>query len=497
MCMDLVVDFFRDGNAVVMLLINIAAIVEKADETILPAVYREMGDSFHASPSALGALTLVRALVQSLSFPLAALAAIRYNRVSVVACGALLWGIATAGVGFSITYAQVAFWRAVNGVGLALVVPAIQSLVADAVVEEERGMAFGWLQMMTNMGGILGSTVGVLMAGTAVAGVSGWRVAFLSLAVISVLIAALLQSSAHLLVSQAPPGRQPEDRSEGSAGKKPIMPWAESARRVLADTKHVMGIPTFQIIVAQGVVGSFPWAAMAFTAMWLELIGFSNGMVALLLGSFSLCTCFGGLFGGWFGDRMERILPSVGRILCSQISSGIAIPMSAILLLVLPQSPSWSLLFFIVLSTMGFLISWNAASTNNPIFAEIVPEERRTSVYAVDRCLESVLAAFAPPTVGYLAENWFGYSNQGKTVSDHDKALALSQGLFVTIAIPFVICCLVYSLLYKTYPKDKKLGQGNVIEVGRLRLLDSLESPDDLNPSERDEGKPAQHETYH
>jgi hypothetical protein len=37
---------------------------------------------------------------------------------------------------------------------------------------------------------------------------------------------------------------------------------------------------------------------------------------------------------------------------------------------------------------MGLLISWNAPATNNPIFAEIVPERLRTSIYAFDRCFE-------------------------------------------------------------------------------------------------------------
>lgn len=40
-----------------------------------------------------------------------------------------------------------------------------------------------------------------------------------------------------------------------------------------AAAKSVVKVSTFQIIVAQGIIGSFPWTAMVFFTMWFELIG--------------------------------------------------------------------------------------------------------------------------------------------------------------------------------------------------------------------------------
>ena len=51
------------------LLINLAAIMERMDEQMLPAVYSEVGRSFGASPSDLGMLTFARAAVQVLCSP--------------------------------------------------------------------------------------------------------------------------------------------------------------------------------------------------------------------------------------------------------------------------------------------------------------------------------------------------------------------------------------------------------------------------------------------
>jgi hypothetical protein len=66
-----------------------------------------VGLALGVSVTALGSLTLCRALVQALSFPLAAYASARYDRASVVAVGAFLWAAATFLVAISRTYLQV------------------------------------------------------------------------------------------------------------------------------------------------------------------------------------------------------------------------------------------------------------------------------------------------------------------------------------------------------------------------------------------------------
>lgn len=139
-----------------LVLVNFAAIMEKADEALLPGVYREVGLALHTSPTGLGSLTLLRSLTQAACFPVAAYLAVHHNRAHVIALGAFLWAAATFFVGISTTFLQIAVSRALNGIGLAIVVPAIQSLVADSTDEGNRGLAFGWLQLTGNIGSILG-----------------------------------------------------------------------------------------------------------------------------------------------------------------------------------------------------------------------------------------------------------------------------------------------------------------------------------------------------
>jgi hypothetical protein len=141
---------------------------------------------------------------------------------------------------------------------------------------------------------------------------------------------------------------------------------------LMKEAKSVIKIPSFQILVAQGVSGSFPWSALSFATLWLELIGFSHMTTALLWSLFIVAVSFGGLLGGWMGDNLSQKFPNSGRIMLSQISSGSAVPLAAILLLGLPDDPSTAVMHGLVLFIMGLCISWNGAATNKYVSTNVL-----------------------------------------------------------------------------------------------------------------------------
>nr|CAD1826357.1 unnamed protein product [Ananas comosus var. bracteatus] len=415
----------RGGGWRTLWVVNAASIMERADEALLPAVYKEVGAALQATPTGLGSLTLLRSIVQAACYPLAAYMASRHNRAHVIALGAFLWAAATFLVALSQTFLQVAISRGLNGIGLALVTPAIQSLVADSTGDNTRGSAFGWLQLTGNIGSIIGGFFALMLASTTIMGIAGWRIAFHLVAIISVLVGILVRLFAV----------DPRFSDGSNSNSKPVQPKSarEEAKELIKEAKAVMQISSFQIIVAQGVTGSFPWSALSFAPMWLELIGFSHEGTSVLMTLFSVAS-----------------------------SIGSAIPLAAVLLLALPDDPSSGVAYAIVLFIMGLSTSWNAPATNNPIFAEIVPEKSRTSIYALDRSFESILASFAPPMVGILAQHVYGYKpvpsgeaeKNGLTI-DRENAASLAKALYTAIAIPMTLCCSIYSLLYCAYPETE------------------------------------------
>jgi predicted MFS family arabinose efflux permease len=98
---------WKNASSRTLLMVNLASIMERADEALLPGVYREIGLALQASPAQLGSLTFVRSLVQAICGPLAAYASVHHNRANVIAVGAVLWALATFFVGISVTFTQV------------------------------------------------------------------------------------------------------------------------------------------------------------------------------------------------------------------------------------------------------------------------------------------------------------------------------------------------------------------------------------------------------
>ncbi|XP_017969843.1 PREDICTED: uncharacterized protein LOC18611582 [Theobroma cacao] len=464
------------SETLTLVLVNLAGIMERADESLLPGVYKEVGAALHTDPTGLGSLTLFRSIVQSSCYPLAAYLAMHYNRAHVIALGAFLWAAATCLVAISTTFLQVAVSRGLNGIGLAIVIPAIQSLVADSTDDSNRGMAFGWLQLTGNIGSILGGLCSVLIASKTIMGIPGWRFAFHLVWVISVVVGILVR-----LFANDP---RFSDSDTGAKEQVAHKSFSLQLKDIIEEAKSVMRIPTFQIIVAQGVSGSFPWSALSFAPMWLELIGFSHETTAFIMTLFVISGSLGGLFGGRMGDILAKRLPNSGRIILSQISSGSAIPIAAILLLALPDDPSTAFMHGLVFFIMGLCISWNAPATNNPIFAEIVPEKSRTSIYALDRSFESILASFAPPIVGILAQHVYGYkpipkgsSDSIEIETDRENAESLAKALYTAIGIPMAICCSIYSFLYGTYPRDRERARMQALIESEMRQLEENNSP--------------------
>lgn len=364
-----------------------------------------------------------------------------------------------------------------NGIGLAIVLPAIQSLVADSTDDSNRGMAFGWLQLTGNIGSILGGLVSVLIASKTIMGIPGWRFAFHLVWVVSVVVGILVRIFANDPRFSDTDNGAKEHQVERKS-------FSLQLKDIMKEAKSVVRIPTFQIIVAQGVSGSFPWSALSFAPMWLELIGFSHETTAFIMTLFVVSGSLGGLFGGWMGDILAKRLPNSGRIILSQISSGSAIPIAAILLLALPDDPSTAVMHGLVFFIMGLCISWNAPATNNPIFAEIVPEKSRTSIYALDRSFESILASFAPPIVGILAQHVYGYKPIPKGSSDsigietdRKNAESLAKALYTAIGIPMAICCTIYSFLYCSYPRDRERARMQALIESEMQQIEDDNSP--------------------
>jgi MFS family permease len=184
----------------------------------------------------------------------------------------------------------------------------------------------------------------------------------------------------------------------------------------------------------------------------------------------------GSLLGGLIADQISKIYPHSGRIMCAQFSAFMGIPFSWFLLKGIPQLVSSYFTFGATLFLMGLTISWNATAANGPMFAEVVPAEHRTMIYAFDRAFEGSFSSFAAPLVGILSEKIYGYDSKSvdPVSGSAREALALSKGLLSMMAVPFGPCCLFYTPLYHFFRPDREHARLATLKEGGREDVRSL-----------------------
>eukprot|EP00884_Botryococcus_braunii_P012902 jgi/Botrbrau1/21612/Bobra.43_1s0016.1 len=432
-------------------LINLASVMERCDEQILPAVYAFIAKSWKATPTELGMLSLARALVQALSSPIGGVAGHMMNRVVIITAGCLIWGTMTGIFATCNSIKAGALVWAVNGLGLAFVIPTGQSLIADYYVCSARGRAFGFLFLTSALGAMLGSLFGTTSGGRMIAGLEGWRVCFWAVATMSILIGLLTASF----------GTDPRYKSKWNRKDGPP---SLSLTVLLQEMGYILRLKTFLIIILQGVMGSIPWQGMVFFTLWLQLKGLPDAAAAGVYAMFLTGTAFGGALGGYLGDRASVISPNHGRIVVSQISVAMGLPMSVLIIKGLPYGGTMPVVVMHLLTFLffGLVKSWAGPACNNPIFAEIVPPRLRNLIYACDRCFEGALAACAAPLVGLIAQHYFGFKGTAEVTRDPardlPRARALGNALLLFMIVPWTFCLLAYSGLHFTYKRDKLIS---------------------------------------
>ncbi|CAD7698676.1 unnamed protein product [Ostreobium quekettii] len=483
------------------LVINLTAIFEWADLVILPAMYDNVSRAFDdASPRQMGQLSTARGVVQALSSPIGGALGHFNDRISIIVAGCVIWGVMTMVFGTLSSLALATLVWSLNGFGQSLVIPNSQSIIADYYPAKARGRAFGTIYFTQSVGEILGSLYAVSLGSRQVGPVDGWRFVMFTFAIFSALTAFANWAFARdPRAFASPPGREgvemgeigettvdetPIDEGDGESNKDaddgvggkveedsreggkdgengPARAARVRSEELLGMFWSVLKIPTFCIIILQGVVGSMPWKGlMGFFILYFQLMGMTDVQAWQAYSAFLVGTAFGGLLGGWVGDAAAKISPDHGRILACQFSVLSGLPLTAILFRWMPSNaaPATVAGYVLICFVYGLLISWAAPACNNPIFAEIVPAERRSVIYAFDRCLENAIASLANMWVGAASEVYGfqgGASRSGDPQKDAENSRALGMAMLVFSVVPWSLCFLFYMGLHYTYPRDK------------------------------------------
>ena len=447
---------------------NIANVVNAADAQLFPSLYAQVQSTLGLDLLQLGLITGARTFAQSIFTPLWGWWSDKYSRKRVLAAGCFFWAISTFLMAFSMQYIDLFIFRLLTGIGLAVIVPTAQSLIADYYPPEERGKAFGLLGLTGVIGVIIGTIFATaLVTGTKyIFGIDSWRFVFVIWGILSVIVGILV-----LILAKDPI----RGEMEPELAKTITREKAEEYKIKKSDIKKIIKNRTFLLIVLQGIVGSIPWNGILFMIIWFQYIGFDPLTAGLMFSLIAIGAAFGSVLGGWLGDKAAKWNPEKGRIMIAQISVFSGIPLTLVLFYIIPMHPTSLVLYIIFGALTGLLITWCGGGCNNPIFSEIFEPEIRGTAFSLDRLLEGSFAALGTILVG-LAAAFYGYQTPplGTDISSLPEAIrirnmtALAQGMFLVAIIPWTLCLIFYTLVYKTYLKDSEEIRKILAQRGKI-----------------------------
>jgi len=257
---------------------------------------------------------------------------------------------------------------------------------------------------------------------------------------------------------------RPEAEAPAAAGRRGA---CAAVVEELAELLSFFSIPTFGVMIMQGIFGTIPWSVMGNMTLFFQLTGQSDARAAVLTGEQAVTGAFGNLLGGLIADKLASRFGYHGRPLSAQITVSLGIPIIWLIFMGVPPGQGTFVVYFLLIAGFGLLGSWAQSGTNFPILSEIVPANARSRVMAWECALENSIAnALGPPVVAFLATECFGYTfgaESGDSGPSAESAAALGKAMTVVICGPWAVCLAAYSLLHWSYPRDvRRLAQGQV-----------------------------------
>jgi MFS family permease len=212
----------------------------------------------------------------------------RFDRTKLLALVVVAGEIPCAATYFCDSYEQLFVCRILTGISIGGAPPLVYSLLGD-LVEAKRRPAFAGL-LLTAMG--FGILLGQVLAGLS-SPYTGWRFPFLVVALPNVLIVLLFLCTVR------------EPRRLGRAS-------SSSSKRALRAYAALLKTRSNRILVAQGMVGTLPWAMIfVFLNDYLAQDQFMGVKKAsLVIGALGGAALFGALIGGLSGNMISRKNPN-------------------------------------------------------------------------------------------------------------------------------------------------------------------------------------------
>jgi MFS family permease len=377
-----------------------------ADQGLLgPLVNPLLQDFFQKTTNIvpLGWITFVFTLFSAVSTVIAGITADRRSRVRVCVAGGLIYGaFSTLAVLTPHGQAGYIFFfitRALNGVGIGLVVPAVFSLVGDMVDPRRRATAFGFLSVAM----LIGRMGGFVLAGS-VGG--GWRSAYGLVGLINLVLALAL-----LLVREPPRGAREDELRDL------ILEGAEYRFRISWKDVKLIRSARSNVWLIANFIDVFPGSIVFFLIFKymkdihnMDAAAVNVAILVVVLAGALGALAFGRL-GDW-GYRKDRRAKVLVALVCNAfpiifmilfLGAKVRIPAGATISETLAVPGTWPLILTIAAAmfvNQGVNPNWYGS------LADINLPEHRATMISLASVMDMIGNALGPLIASYIATLW-------------------------------------------------------------------------------------------
>jgi len=257
----------------------------------------EMGLTFDRPIGVMAQMKTISSIVALLSASALGALSIRFKAKTLLLVGLLFLSVSALGSGSASSLETLFIFYAITGLGTSMVEPMVSTLIAEHFPVERRPKIVGWV----NAGGGLSYIVGASAIGF-IAGVWGWRMAFLGYAMILPLLAFLLSYLGLPSLDREPRTSQ--------------LNLTEGFKAILSNRSAVACL-----------LGNFLASAMGMGIYFYsfsflrESYQMTPGWTAIVFSTASVCFFLGSLVSGTFIDRLGRKTATISSLLLFSLST--------------------------------------------------------------------------------------------------------------------------------------------------------------------------------
>jgi MFS family permease len=341
----------------------------------------------------------------------------RVRRLSLISFGTLAWSVATALCGWAGSWIQLLVARMGVGVGEAIGLPSLQSVISDYFPANKRGMAISVLMLAPAMGALIG-----FMGGGWIAQEFGWRETFLVAAVPGIVLAVV----AWLWVAE--PRRGAHDAV--AADDETVPPVSAVLKRLFAlpSARQFVIASAFAAMLGFGVNYFFTSLMIRKFDLGLGEAGMYAGLIASAPAALSV------IMQGMLGDRLGEKNPAAyGLIPAVCLLIGGPLYVVAIM-----QDDLVPLLLLVSVATFlnfGYLGITYAALQN------LMHPRMRATCSAVLNVVYGVASALGPILVGLLSDS---FSASRGEVGGLVLAMAITGALYFWAGVHYLLAARRY-----------------------------------------------------